>query len=293
MRRWLAIARATALEILSDPLSLLLLVAALTLTALAPAFHYHQFGEATRMARDAGLSALFTCGLLVAVFGTIRSFRREIETGTLQMALAHPVSRTVFFLAKVVGITGACAVFSAIVFLTALTIVNGAAIGGEIAAKSGDIAKIWGPSLALGLGTILLPLVIAAALNRFAQFRFVLTFFAFAVVLALAGAAYRLDLGLAGRLASVVALVFVFILAFLSLSAAAAVRFRANGAAAAAGLLFVLALPVIGNYYLPDALANGGSVSPVDFVFAVLAAVPAIAAFLLAGIGLINGKDVA
>lgn len=245
------------------------------------------------MARDAGLSALFTCGLLVAVFGTIRSFRREIETGTLQMALAHPVSRTVFFLAKVVGITGACAVFSAIVFLTALTIVNGAAIGGEIAAKSGDIAKIWGPSLALGLGTILLPLVIAAALNRFAQFRFVLTFFAFAVVLALAGAAYRLDLGLAGRLASVVALVFVFILAFLSLSAAAAVRFRANGAAAAAGLLFVLALPVIGNYYLPDALANGGSVSPVDFVFAVLAAVPAIAAFLLAGIGLINGKDVA
>lgn len=41
MRRWSAIAGATALEILSEPLSLLLLIAALTLAALAPAFHYH------------------------------------------------------------------------------------------------------------------------------------------------------------------------------------------------------------------------------------------------------------
>ena len=293
MRRWSAIAGATALEILSEPLSLLLLIAALTLAALAPAFHYHQFGEATRMARDAGLSALFTCGLTVAVFGTIRTFRREIETGTLQMALAHPVSRTGFYLSKVVGTALASAVFSVIVLLTALTIVNGAAIGGEIAAKSGDVAKVWGPSLALGLGTLVLPLVIAAVLNRFGRFRYVLTSFAFAAALAVAGASYRFDLSLAVRLVPAALLVFVLVLAFLTVAAAAAVRFRANGAAATAGVLFALTLPVVGNYYQPEALANGGCVPAVDFGLAVLAACPAIAAFLLAGIWLFNGKDVA
>ena len=55
MRGIMSVAKATALEILSEPLTLLVLLAALTMAVLAPAFHYHQFGEATRMARDAGL----------------------------------------------------------------------------------------------------------------------------------------------------------------------------------------------------------------------------------------------
>ena len=93
MIKFFSILKATALEILSEPLSLLVLLAALAMTVFAPAFHYHQFGEATRMARDAGFSALFACGGVLAVFTTIRAFRREVETGTLEMALAHPVSR--------------------------------------------------------------------------------------------------------------------------------------------------------------------------------------------------------
>ena len=292
MRRWWSIAKATALEILSEPLSLLLLIAALTLATLAPALHYHQFGEPTRMARDAGLSSLFTCGLLVAVFGTVRTFRREIETGTAQMALAHPVSRTGFFLAKTVGAASAAAFFSAIVFLTALTVVNGAAIGGGIAEKTGDQAKIWGPSFAVGIGTIVLPLLVAALLNRFARCRFVLTAFLFAGLTAVAGLALRPSPALAARLVPAGALVFVFSLVFLSASAAVAVRLKANGATAVAAVLFVLLLPVIGNYYLPDALSNGGSL-PVGYVaLAVCAAVPAIMAFLLVGIHLFNGKDV-
>ena len=133
-RSSLSIIKATALEVLSEPLSLLVLLAALVLTVLAPAFHYHQFGEATRMARDAGLSSVLMGGLVVAVFGTIRAFRREVESGTMAMALAHPVSRTEFFLAKTLGAGAAYLVFASIVFLTALVIVDGAAIGGLIAA---------------------------------------------------------------------------------------------------------------------------------------------------------------
>ena len=294
MRRSISIIKATALEILSEPLSLLVLLAALVITVLAPAFHYHQFGEATRMARDAGLSSVFTCGTVVAVFGTIRAFRREVESGTMAMALAHPVSRTNFFLAKVGGACAAYLVFTGIVFLTALVIVDGAAIGGVIAAKSGDIARLHGPNFAEGIGVIVLPLVMGAVLNRFARFRFVLSSFALAFLLsiAFAGLSVLRDATWILRLLPVAALIGIFTVLLLSASAAFAVRLKANAAASAAGVVLLAILPTIGNYYMADALSKGGAVSWLYVGYAALAALPAVLLFLLLGIHFINGRDV-
>ena len=294
VRRTLSIARATALEILSEPLSLLVLLAALVLAVLAPAFHYHQFGEATRMARDAGFSALFTCGSVVAVFGTIRAIRSEIESGTLEMALAHPVSRVGFFLAKAIGAFAAYLVFAAIVFLTAMTIVDGAAIGGEIAEKTGALARLYGPRLAMGVGVIVLPLVVAAALNRFAGCRFVISSVLISLLCAGVSAmtAIGRDAGLALRMLPAAVLLGVLAAVLLSAAAAFAVRFRAHAAAAACGLVLAAFLPAIGNYYLADALSNGGRV-PWGYVgLATLAAVPAVLLFLLLGVHFINGRDI-
>ena len=287
-----AIARATAFEILSEPLSLLLLLAALVTATLAPAFHYHQFGEASRMARDAGFSALFLGGLLFAVFGVLRSFRREIESGTLQMALAHPVSRSGFFLSKVLGAVLAQLAFAAILSATTVTIVNGAEIGGAVAQQTGDIARLWGPSLALGLATVVLPLVVGAMLNRFFRFRFVLTAFVTSLVVSLAGVGYAFHAEIAFRLLPVFVLLTGLALVFLSASAAFAVRFRANVAVSAVGVLALLAVPAVGNYYLSDALAKGGRVGW-DYVgLAALVTLPAVLAFLLAGIRLFQAGDV-
>ena len=294
MRKIWSIAYATALEILSEPLSLLVLLAALVLTVLAPAFHYHQFGEATRMARDAGLSSVFTCGTVIAIFGTIRAFRREVESGTMAMALAHPISRTSFFLAKTVGACAAYLVFAAIVFFTALVIVDGAAIGGMIAAKSGDIARLHGPNFASGVGVIVLPLVIGAALNRFARFRFVLSSFALALLLsiALAGLSISHDAAWLLRLLPVAALIGMFAFILLSASAAFAVCLKANAAASAAGVVLLVLLPAIGNYYMADALSKGGIVPWTYVGCAALAALPAVLFFLFLGIHFINGRDV-
>ena len=294
-RRFISIVKATALEVLSEPLSLLILLAALTLTVLAPAFHYHQFGEATRMARDAGFSSLLIGGGVLAAFGTIRAFRREIESGTLEMALAHPIGRLGFFLAKTAGAFLAYAVFAAVVFLTSVVIVEGASIGGLLAKKSGDIARLWGPSLAAGLGVIVLPLLAAAALNRFGRFRFVLTSFVLAVALSVAFAVAVLiyhDVMLALRMVGVAVPIVVLTAVVLTASAAFAVRWKANAAASAVGALCLLLLPVLGNYYLSDALSNGGCVSWPYVGLATLAAVPAVVLFALAGIRFINGRDV-
>ena len=294
MRESISIIKATALEILSEPLSLLVLLAALVITVLAPAFHYHQFGEATRMARDAGLSSVFTCGTVIAIFGTIRAFRREVESGTMAMALAHPVSRTVFFLSKTGGACVAYLVFTGVVFLTALVIVDGAAIGGVIAAKSGDIARLHGPNFAEGVGVIVLPLVIGAVLNRFARFRVVLSSFMLALLLstAFAGLSISRDGAWLLRLLPVAVLIGIFTVLLLSASAAFVVRLKANAAASAAGVVLLLLLPAIGNYYMAAALSNGGAVSWIYVGCAALAALPAVLFFLFLGIHFINGRDV-
>ena len=287
--------RATALEMLSEPLSLLVLLAALALEVLAPAFHYHQFGEPTRMARDAGLSAFFTCGGVFAVFVTIRAFRREVESGTLAMALAHPVSRAGFFLSKTLGAVFAYLVFSVVVAATSVVIVEGAAIGGELARKTGDIARLYGPSFAAGVAVMVLPLVVGAALNRFVNCRFVLSAFAVAFVLSASAAVVSAvhDPGLAGRLAPAFLLLAFTGFVFVASAAAFAVRLRANAAAACVGVVAAVSLPAVGNYYLADALSNGGTVSWLYVGLAAVATAPAAALFLLLGIDFIGDRDVA
>ncbi len=292
MRRGRAIVYATALEILGEPLALLVLLASLALTTLAPAFHYHQFGEPSRMARDAGISALLLGGSVIAYVGTLRTFRRELESGTAQSALAHSVSRTAFFLWKACGCLVAYVVFAATVSLVSLTVVRGAEIGGALAATTGDIARLWGPSLAVALGACILPVVAAALLNRFKRFRFALTSNVLALVVAALGVAYRFDGALASRLLPAFALAAAPSLVVMSASAAFALRFSSNTASTLTAIATAFVLPALGNYCLSDALADGGSVPWAYLAVAFMAVVPAVALFLLIGIHFINERDV-
>lgn len=292
MRRWRAIVRATALEIASDPLAYLITMSALALAVLAPSMHYHQFGEPSRMARDAGLSALLLGGLAHAVFSSVKAFRREIESGTMQMALAHSVSRASFFCAKLCGVLVAYLVFAATLGSAMLTMVNGAEIAGRISAETGAMVRVWGPSFSLAASALVLPPIVAAALNRFARFRFTAAATALSAVLAVAGAAYRLDVHLAMRLAPVALMLLLPPCAFAAAAAAAAVRWRANAALTACGVLFFLSLPLLGGYYLSDALSRGGRLPWSHFALAVAATAPFVAAFATAGVALLERRDV-
>jgi len=292
MRRGRAIVFATALEILGEPLVLLVLVASIALATLAPAMHYHQFGEPSRMARDAGLSALLLGGAVVAYAGTMRTFRRELESGTAQSALAHSVSRTSFFLWKALGCAAAYSVFVVSVAFVSLTVVRGAEIGGVVAAERGDIARLWGPSFAVAVAACVVPMAVAAALNRFFRFRFTLTANLLTLAVAVGGSAYSFDASLAARLLPALALAAAPSLVLLSASAAFALRFRSNAASSLAAAVVAMVLPALGNYCLSDALADGGSVPWTYFAAALLAVAPAVAAPLAIGIHLINGRDV-
>lgn len=295
MRRILSIVKATTIEILGEPLSLLLLLAALAVTILSPVFHFHQFGEVTRMSRDAGFSAQFMLGTAFAVFCTIKSFRREIESGTMDMALAHSVSRTDFFLAKTAGIAVAYTVFAATVLFTSAVMVDGAAVGGIIAGKTGDLPRIWAPAVAFSLAVVVLPLVIAAGANYFFRRRF--TLIASCSMLAVSALSLAVvsflvrDIGYFVRMIPVAVLVAVLASVYIAVAAAAAVRLKANAAAVASFVFVALSLPFVGNYFLSEALAKGGAVPWGYVAAAIAAALPALAAALSVGAAFLRRNE--
>lgn len=275
-----AIIKATALSIISEPLSLLLLLSALLVSTLAPAFHYHQFGEPTRMAKDAGVSSLVVFAIIFAAFGAIKTFRRELESGTAALALSHAVSRGGFFVAKTLGVMFALCLFVIAVSANSVTIVNGAAIGGKLAASNGDIARLYGPSFLLAVGVFLLPSILAAIMNRFAGFRFCLTAFLLTVLFAGASMSFRFDSKLAGEicLLDFLSATPSFIVA--ASASAYAARFRFNVASLLTIVTVGLMCPIMINYTR--------AVSP---ILALTAATGLIGFFLIGGAEAFKERD--
>ena len=282
MRRFIAIAKTTALEILAEPLSLLVLSASLALAVFAPAFHYHQFGEPSRMARDAGLSSLFVGGMIFAIVGAARSVRREFESGTAAVALSHPVSCAQFLVAKACGAYAAFACFALAIASVTVVMVNGAQIGAVVAKKTGDIPRLWCVSYACGVASIVLPYVVGAVLNRAFRFRFALSAFVTTLVIAFASLFYRPDASLL-RLVPAIALLFLPAAFFVMAATAAAAHLKMNATSAVCALLAAGFLPFAGNYCLSTALAGGGVIPWAYVAIAAVAAAPAILAAAVAG----------
>jgi hypothetical protein len=106
-----AISRTTVLEAIQQPVALLLVLAAVLITLLAPVFQFHRFGEDGRLARDSGLSCMLVLGLALAAGTAGRSVADEIARGTAAAALGKPVSRVSFLLAKWLGVFGVVFLF--------------------------------------------------------------------------------------------------------------------------------------------------------------------------------------
>lgn len=104
-RPLLSIARTTSVELASQPISMLAILAGLVLTALVPLLHFHEFGEPGRLARDSGFAYLLVIGTILAIFSAAGALRGELDNGTALATLGKPVSREVFLLGKWLGAT--------------------------------------------------------------------------------------------------------------------------------------------------------------------------------------------
>ena len=115
MRQFWNIAVNAFMELVRQPIFLLLLTGSVLFEIFLAVPYYFAFGDEPKLVNNSVLAVMLLSGLFGAVLSASASLAREIRTGTALAVLSKPVSRAQFLLAKFAGLAAA---------LTVLTYVN-------------------------------------------------------------------------------------------------------------------------------------------------------------------------
>lgn len=106
MRQFAAIAVNTFMELVRQPIFLLLATASSAFCVFLACVPYFGFGDDPKLVKDSVLAVMMLAGLLGAVLSASSTLSRELETGTALAVLSKPVGRAPFLLAKFAGLVG-------------------------------------------------------------------------------------------------------------------------------------------------------------------------------------------
>ncbi len=120
MRQILTIAANAFMELIRQPVFLLLATSAAVFNIFLAAVPYIALGDDPKLVKDSVLAVTLISGLFGAVLSASSSVGKEIRTGTALAVLAKPVSRTQFLIAKFLGVAGALTVLTYINLLSVL-----------------------------------------------------------------------------------------------------------------------------------------------------------------------------
>jgi len=115
MRQFITIATNAFMELIRQPVYLLLMTASVLFEIFLAVPSYFAFGDEPKLVQNSALAVMLLSGLFGAVLSASASLAREIRTGTALTVLSKPVGRMQFLLAKYAGLAAA---------LTVLTYVN-------------------------------------------------------------------------------------------------------------------------------------------------------------------------
>src|SRR6202451_645417 len=115
MRQFLTIAINAFMELVRQPVFLLLMTGSLAFEMFLAVPYYFAFGDEPKLVKNSVLAIMLLAGLFGAVLSASASLAREIRSGTALAVLSKPVGRANFILAKYAGLCLA---------LTLLTYVN-------------------------------------------------------------------------------------------------------------------------------------------------------------------------
>src|SRR5262247_2305513 len=115
MRQFVTITVNAFMELIRQPVFLLLMTSSAFFCVFLASIPYFGFGDDPKLVKNSVLAVTLLAGLLGAVLCASSSLAREIRSGTALAVLAKPVGRAQFLLAKYTGVAGA---------LTVLTYVN-------------------------------------------------------------------------------------------------------------------------------------------------------------------------
>src|SRR5512139_2133104 len=112
MRQFITIATNAFMELIRQPVFLLLTTAAAAFAVFLASIPYFGFGDDPKLVKESALAVMLLAGLLGAVLCASNSVAREIRTGTALAVLSKPVGRAPFLLAKFVGLAAALSVLT-------------------------------------------------------------------------------------------------------------------------------------------------------------------------------------
>jgi len=164
MRQFIAIASNAFMELIRQPIFLLLMTVSALFEVFLACIYYFGFGDDPKLVKNTTLAVMLLAGLFGAVLSASASVAREIRSGTALAVLAKPVGRAQFLLAKYIGLALA---------LTMLTFVNciAALLATRMAFDAyGDIDY---PGLGIFCGSIVLAYCIGGLTNFFLRRPFV------------------------------------------------------------------------------------------------------------------------
>src|SRR5882672_1884723 len=147
MRQFVTIAVNAFMELIRQPIFLLLMTSSAVFCVFLASVPYFGFGDDPKLVKNSVLAVTLLAGLLGAVLSASNSLAREIRTGTALAVLSKPVGRAQFLLAKYAGLALALTVLTYVNLLACLL----ASRMGYDAYGDADVAglAIWCGGLAL------------------------------------------------------------------------------------------------------------------------------------------------
>jgi hypothetical protein len=157
MRQFITIANNAFMELVRQPVFLLLMTSSAIFEIFLATPFYFAFGDEPKLVKNSVLAVMLLAGLFGAVLSASASLAREIRSGTALAVLSKPIGRTQFLLAKYVGL---------VLALTLLTYVNLL-----VALLTSRMAfDAYGSTDTLALGIFAAALVIAYLMGGFSNF---------------------------------------------------------------------------------------------------------------------------
>ena len=157
MRQFVTIATNAFMELVRQPVFLLLMTSSAVFEIFLATPYYFAFGDEPKLVKNSTLAVMLLAGLLSAVLSASASLAREIRTGTALAVLSKPVGRAQFLLAKYAGLVAA---------LTLLTYVN--LVAALLASRMAFDA--YGSTDLFAVGIFVLGLLLAYLLGGFSNF---------------------------------------------------------------------------------------------------------------------------
>ena len=120
MRQFVTIATNAFMELVRQPVFLLLMTSSAVFEIFLATPYYFAFGDEPSLVKNSTLAVMLLAGLLGAVLTASASLAREIRTGTALAVLSKPVGRAQFLLAKYAGLMAALALLTYVNLVAAL-----------------------------------------------------------------------------------------------------------------------------------------------------------------------------